>query len=118
MLGRRLLEGDRRCAGAWNFGPPDDGSRTVLAMVEELRKHWPEIEYDVAGAVRAPHEATLLKLDCSKARTLLGWRPVWDFAELAKHTAEWYRHHNADGVVDSARQLDIFRSAASALLQS
>lgn len=115
MLGRRLLEGDRRCAGAWNFGPPEDGSRTVLAMVEELRKHWPEIDYDVAGAVRAPHEATLLKLDCSKARALLGWRPIWGFPELARHTAEWYRRHAADGLVDSSRQLGLFRSAAAAL---
>lgn len=118
MLGSRLLEADQRCAGPWNFGPPEDGSRTVLAMVEELRRHWPQIDYDVASATRAPHEATLLKLDCSKARALLGWRPLWDFAELARHTAEWYRRFDADGVVESEKQLDLFRSVAAALSES
>ena len=87
-------------------------------MVEELRRHWPQIDYDVASATRAPHEATLLKLDCSKARALLGWRPLWDFAELARYTAEWYRRFDADGGVDSERQLNLFRSVAAALPES
>lgn len=116
MLGRRLLEGDRKCADAWNFGPPEDGAHTVLDMVEELRRHWPQIDYEIANAAQTPHEATLLKLDCSKARALLGWRPVWGFADLAKHTAEWYRRYAAEGVVDSARQLALFRAAAAAHL--
>ena len=66
----------------------------------------------------APHEATLLKLDCSKARSLLGWRPVWGFTEMARHTAEWYRRYYAEGVADSARQLDLFRSAAAGIWSS
>ena len=118
LLGRRLLEADRRCAGPWNFGPPEDGNRSVLAMVEELQKHWPQIEYDLGSARGAPHEATLLKLDCSKARSLLGWRPVWDFTEIARHTAEWYRRFYADGIAESARQLDLFRADAAKLLVS
>lgn len=114
-LGKRLLDGERAFDGPWNFGPSDEDNRTVLEMVEELRQHWPQIEFEVAGVPTGPHEATLLKLDCAKARAILGWRPVWGFAETVRHTADWYRRYFQDGVVDSARQLDLFRTAAAGI---
>jgi CDP-glucose 4,6-dehydratase len=39
----------------------------------------------------ALHEAHALKLDCSKARSRLGWRPRLDFEGTLQMTAEWYR---------------------------
>lgn len=62
-------------AGGWNFGPPDDDARSVAWVVEQLRERWsgrPRWERD-SGA--QPHEANYLKLDSSKARTRLAWRP-------------------------------------------
>jgi CDP-glucose 4,6-dehydratase len=37
------------------------------------------------------HEAGYLKLDSSKARRELGWRPAWDFDETVERTVSWYR---------------------------
>ena len=42
-----------------------------------------------------PHEATLLKLDSTKARTYLGWRPTWSFEAGVARTIEWYRSFGA-----------------------
>ena len=43
----------------------------------------------------APHEATLLKLDTSKARAHLAWRPRLDLRETLEWTANWYRSYLA-----------------------
>jgi CDP-glucose 4,6-dehydratase len=44
----------------------------------------------VHDTAESPHEAGCLKLDASKARTLLGWRPVLPIEEALRWTAEWY----------------------------
>ena len=36
-----------------------------------------------------PHEANFLKLDNSKAKRVLGWRPVWGVDEAILRTVEW-----------------------------
>ena len=40
-----------------------------------------------------PHEAGLLKLDCSKAYMLLKWRDVWDSDTTFKKTVNWYKNY-------------------------
>jgi CDP-glucose 4,6-dehydratase len=36
------------------------------------------------------HEAGLLKLDSSKARKVLGWRPRWRLSRALEQTAGWH----------------------------
>jgi CDP-glucose 4,6-dehydratase len=38
-----------------------------------------------------PHEATLLRLDCTKARTELGWRPRFRLADALDKVVEWHK---------------------------
>jgi CDP-glucose 4,6-dehydratase len=37
------------------------------------------------------HEAHLLKLDCAKARNMLGWRPTLRLAEALAWIVEWHQ---------------------------
>jgi CDP-glucose 4,6-dehydratase len=77
-------------ATAWNFGPPDDESRSVRWVVEQLHLRWPgelRWEYDKSAH---PHEARHLKVDSSRARTRLGWRPSWDLQETLDRIVDWY----------------------------
>jgi len=39
----------------------------------------------------APHEASFLKLDNSKAKSLLGWFPKWSIETAVKKVVEWER---------------------------
>lgn len=39
----------------------------------------------------SPHEASWLKLDCSKARNMLGWKPRLDFDGSLRLAAHWYK---------------------------
>ncbi len=96
LLARKLYEEGPRFAGAWNFGPRDDDARSVQWIVEKLCSEWGQAaSYDVDQG-QHPHEAHFLKLDWSKARTELAWRPRWNLEKAIRKTVEWtkaYRGH-------------------------
>jgi CDP-glucose 4,6-dehydratase len=81
-------------AQAWNFGPQDASVVTVGQMAQCLVDTWGRGEVVIARDPGQPHEAGLLKLDCSKARARLGWQAVWGFPETIRRTVEWYRDHS------------------------
>jgi CDP-glucose 4,6-dehydratase len=86
------LAGDRgdAYACAWNFGPADDDARTVRWLVERLREAWPG-EIAVRWHDQPDHrEAAVLRVDSSRARKGLGWRPRWDLDAGLDATVAWY----------------------------
>ena len=114
LLGQKLLEGQRELAGAWNFGPYPRDNRTVGEILERLRDHWPTLAWAVNPDPQL-HEAGLLYLDSTKARQLLGWRPVWELEDGLHATAVWYQHFLDSGVACSQEQLDQYLTAARAV---
>jgi CDP-glucose 4,6-dehydratase len=81
-------------AGAWNFGPQSTGNRTVAELVESATRVWGAGTWTTArhrGAADDLHEAKFLKLDCTKAHSLLPWSPSLDFQETVEKTVHWYR---------------------------
>ncbi|UCF93641.1 MAG: CDP-glucose 4,6-dehydratase [Desulfobacterales bacterium] len=105
LLGQQLLEGKQAFAGAWNFGPDDQGHKRVLAVVQDLQNFWSAIDFRIALDEKKDHEAHLLKLDCSKARAQLGWRPVWSGPAMFEKTVHWYREFYESKRVCSREQL-------------
>ena len=80
----------RDFATGWNFGPDAEAERTVRDVADALASHMgPHVRWSLDGRP-TPHEAGYLKLDSSKARRLLGWRPQWDFDATMRMTAAWY----------------------------
>ncbi len=77
-------------ASAFNFGPELASNRTVAELVQEVIKHFPGRWEDRSDS-HAVHEAKLLNLAIDKAHHLLGWAPVWPFAETIGETVAWYR---------------------------
>lgn len=116
LLGQRLLAGRADggdCAGAWNFGPEADGNCSVGDVLGRLQTHWPQLRWHLT-ATPQPHEANLLYLDSAKARSQLGWRPVWSIDQALAATADWYRAWLDDGRVASREQLAAYVAAAKA----
>ena len=113
VVGQRLLEGDADCAEAWNFGPDQQGSRTVEQVLGDLSIDWPRMNWQVAASPQ-PHEAGLLQLDSAKAKMRLGWRPVWNYDQAIQHTASWYRMWLEDGEVMSTDELASYTADAVA----
>ena len=104
LLGQRLLQEGAEFSDAWNFGPDGEGNRAVTDVLAILAQHWPALQWQLAETPQL-HEASLLQLDCTKARSRLKWRPVWGIEEALAHTAEWYRAWSENGEVSSQRQL-------------
>ena len=111
-LGAGLLAGAADLADGWNFGPADGRSVTVGEAAESLRREWPDIRFEFAPPSEAPHEAKLLKLDCSKAERVLKWHGVWDAEECFRRTAGWYRDFYRNGRIDTADDLRDYLQAA------
>jgi CDP-glucose 4,6-dehydratase len=91
-LAERLYQADgAKFADGWNFGPEHDNERPVQHVVETLCRLWGGNVGWVRDEGNHVHEAGYLRLDSSKSRQLLGWRPLWSFETMLEKTAEWYR---------------------------
>ncbi len=93
MLLAEDLHAGPRFADAWNFGPGDDDTQPVSWIVAHMAELWGNGANWQQDARPAPHEATLLKLDSSKARTLLGWKPCLRLPDALDWTVSWYQAH-------------------------
>lgn len=89
LLAQRLFTDGASYADAWNFGPRDDDVLPVDELVARLSTR---LEGGVRYRVHPDpvlHEATLLKLDCSKAAARLGWRPRTTIDDTLGLIADW-----------------------------
>lgn len=82
---------------AWNFGPEQSDARPVEWIVRELAEIWGEGALWELEQAAQPHEAQMLKLDCSKAAARLGWRPELNLRDALTMTAVWYRERMQGG---------------------
>lgn len=115
MLGQKLLEGRKEFADAWNFGPSDEGHINVETVVKSVKKRWNKFEYGIDSMSDNLHEAGLLKLDCSKAYTLLHWKPVWSFEKALDLTVRWYRGYYEEGKIYTEEDLEEYINDAKRL---
>ena len=88
-LAERLVEHGPTASGAWNFGPADEDARPVRWILDYLSARVPGTRWQAEPGPQV-HEAHHLKLDSSKARTQLGWAPVWTLASALDRTIEWH----------------------------
>lgn len=89
LLAQALHRG--QAAEAWNFGPGDEDMVPVAALLDRLARHWGAGARWQAQGGEHPHEASLLRLDSTKARMKLGWKPVWSLDEAVGRTVAWHR---------------------------
>ena len=108
-LAEKLWEHGPEFAGAWNFGPDDKDARPVLWVVERLAKLWGEGAHWELDIAQHPYEASYLKLDCSKAKSLLGLSPRLSLSTAIDWVAEWYRSYRQNQDMRSATEADILR---------
>ncbi len=90
LLAQSLFDSPGYATG-WNFGPAESDARPVGWIVERLAELWPsELRWTLDDGPH-PHEAHYLKLDSSRARMRLGWRPPVELQEALAGIVEWYR---------------------------
>jgi CDP-glucose 4,6-dehydratase len=91
LLAERLCHDGRQFAGAWNFGPSGNDTKTVEEVVRRVLELWDEGAGWVQDASPQPHESGVLRLDCAKALQHLGWKPQWNIDQALAATVAWYK---------------------------
>lgn len=89
MIAKAQYE-DKSFEGYYNVGPDECDCVTTGELVDLFVKY-------TDGAVRridraeknAVHEANFLKLDCSKLKSVFGWKPRWHVSDAVEKTVEW-----------------------------
>jgi CDP-glucose 4,6-dehydratase len=80
---------DKSFGGAYNFGPDENSCVSTGTLADLFCDCWGQgASWDNQGD-NGPHEANFLKLDCSKAKTVLGWKPVWDIKTAVEKVVEF-----------------------------
>lgn len=80
---------DQRYASWYNVGPDDQDCFQTGALVDLFVKHWGDGIKWVDRYDGGPHEASFLKLDCSKLKTIFGWKPHWNLEKAIEAVVEW-----------------------------
>jgi CDP-glucose 4,6-dehydratase len=91
-LGALLARDPATYDGAWNFGPDPENAVSVEQVVSLVCQAWGgAARFETATSAQVLSEAGILRLDCTKARSQLGWHPVYDMGEAVRQTVTWYR---------------------------
>lgn len=89
LLAEKLYSTPDKYAQAWNFGPSEQDARNVEWIVNRLVTAMPGTAWRHDKSSQ-PHEANNLKLDSSKARNHLSWKPRWNLETALEKIIEWH----------------------------
>jgi CDP-glucose 4,6-dehydratase len=112
-LAQCLYEQGKEYAEGWNFGPVDTDVQPVEWIVRTMCDLWGNSAGFSIDTGDHPHEAHFLKLDCSKARMRLGWRPRGDLSAALASIVDWTLAYRAgtDMRTMCLKQIDNFEIA-------
>ena len=82
---------DAGLSGFYNVGPDECDCISTGELVKLFAGYWGEGACWEAGNPEGPHEANFLKLDCSRLKSVFGWRPRWRIDTAVEKTVEWSR---------------------------
>ncbi|MBE6844776.1 MAG: CDP-glucose 4,6-dehydratase [Ruminococcus sp.] len=76
-------------AGNYNVGPDECDCITTGVLTDIFCEKWGNGQQWENHCVEGPHEANLLKLDCSRLKKVFGWKPVWNIETSIEKTVEF-----------------------------
>lgn len=95
-------------AGNYNVGPDDCDCIDTGNLVDIFCKEWGEnATWKNVSEANAPHEANFLKLDCSKIKKALSWKPHWHIDDAIAKTVEWSKAYLAGDDVSAVMDRQI-----------
>jgi len=88
LLGQKQY-GNKSLEGAYNFGPDEENCISAGKLTEVFCAAWGKNAVWKEQGDNGPHEANYLKLDCSKSKTVLGWKPFWNIKTAVEKVIEF-----------------------------
>ena len=90
ILAQKLYKDQKKYSEGWNFGPNDENAKPVDWILNKMIAKWPSSSWKL-DTDSSPHEAGFLKLDISKAKSKLGWKPVWELNHTLDRIIFWHK---------------------------
>lgn len=106
MIAGRQYE-DKKYAGFYNVGPDESDCITTGRLVDLICEKWGNGLKWINQSDGGPHEANFLKLDCSKIKSIFGWRPTWNVETAVEKTVEWSKVYFAGESVSACMDKQI-----------
>lgn len=88
---------DKNLSGYYNVGPEDEDVLTTGSLVNAFCEKWNadstfrKASWERIADINAPHEASYLKLDSSKIKSIFGWNSKWHISDALDRTVDIYR---------------------------
>lgn len=98
LLAQKMWQKPTEYCEGWNFGPEADSVSTVWEVATKLVQSFGKGELKDVSDPNALHEANLLLLDITKAKTRLGWKPRLDALQTIDLVADWYKRYQTEDV--------------------
>ncbi len=111
-LAEKVAQDPAVYSDAWNFGPGEGDEHTVDWIVRRLMSRWGRNACRYQAGKATLHEAGFLKVDSSKARLHLGWRPILDLDTALDWIVQWYRVYSESRRsvrTETERQVEAFQ---------
>lgn len=80
---------DAAYSDCYNVGPNEYDAVTTGTLADLFCSAWGEGLSWHSGNMTDFHESQLLRLDCSKLKSVFGWQPRWKIEEAVQRTVEW-----------------------------
>jgi len=90
VLVQKLYQNPKEYAEGWNFGPNEQDVKPVDWILDKMIAKWPNSSWEL-DISSSPHEAGFLKLDISKAKSKLGWNPLWSLNDTLEKIVNWHQ---------------------------
>jgi CDP-glucose 4,6-dehydratase len=106
LLAKKLYYKPQKFSGTWNFGPSNNDNMNVEQVVREFLNYFKKGKIVIDKSNNFGQEASLLKLNCDKANSILGWSAKWNTKETIKKVAEWYKFDENKKVEITKKQIN------------
>jgi CDP-glucose 4,6-dehydratase len=90
VLAQNLYKDQKKYSEGWNFGPNEKDVQPVDWILDKIISKWPDSSWKL-DSDSSPHEAGFLKLDISKAKSRIGWSPVWELSQTLEKIVSWHQ---------------------------
>jgi CDP-glucose 4,6-dehydratase len=84
---------DKKCENYFNVGPNESDYVATGKLADLFCRSWGNGLTWVDKSDGGPHEASMLKLDCSLIKSVLNWEPCWSIEKAIQKTVEWTKSY-------------------------
>lgn len=99
--------GNTEYSGEYNVGPDETDCCSTRRLVELFIEHWDKGIQWISQEMQDLHEAKYLKLDCSRLKTIFGWKPKWNIEKAIEKTVEWTKCWISESNINACMDLQI-----------